>query len=59
MSVRMVVVHYYQNNSYEITINGYQASKINEIRNIIFGLQPLENFLSVEAEVGMFTKLST
>ena len=24
-----------QNNSYEITINGYQARKINKIRNVI------------------------
>ena len=27
-----------QNNSYEITINGFQVRKINEIRNLIFGL---------------------
>ena len=38
--------HYYilpseydQNNSYEITINGFQVRKINEIRNLIFGLR--------------------
>ena len=29
----------YQNNSYEITINGFQVRKINEIRNEIFGLR--------------------
>ena len=29
----------YQNNSYEITINGFQVRKINEIRNVIFGLR--------------------
>ena len=26
------------NNSYEITINGFQDRKINDIRNVIFGL---------------------
>ena len=26
-----------QNNSYEITINGFQVRKINEKRNVIFG----------------------
>ena len=29
----------YQNDSYEITINGFQARNINEIRNVIFGLR--------------------
>ena len=28
---------YDQNNSYEITMNGFQVRKINEIRNVIFG----------------------
>ena len=28
----------YQNNSYEITTNGFQVGKINEIRNVIFSL---------------------
>ena len=46
-------------NGYEITINGYQARKINEIRGEIFSLQLWETFLTVKAEVGMFTKLST
>ena len=36
--VKMLIVHGDQNNSYEITINGYQIRKINEIRNVIFGL---------------------
>ena len=27
-----------QNDSYEITINGFQVSKINEIRDVVFGL---------------------
>ena len=39
MFVRMLTVHYDQNNSYEITINGFQVRKINEIRDIIFGLR--------------------
>ena len=39
MFVRLLAVLCDQNNSYEITINGYQARKINEIRNVIFGLQ--------------------
>ena len=38
-------------------MNGYQARKIKEIRNVIFGLQLWETFLSGKAEVGMFTKL--
>ena len=38
MFVRMLAVHWDQNDSYEITINGYQVRKINEIRNVIFGL---------------------
>ena len=37
MFVRMLTVHCDQNNSYEITIIGFQVRKINEIRNIIFG----------------------
>ena len=28
-----------QINSYEITINGFRVRKINEIRNVIFGLR--------------------
>ena len=28
-----------QNNNYEITINGFQVRKINEIRNVLFGLR--------------------
>ena len=38
MLVRMMTVHCDQNNSYEITINGFHFRKINEIRNVIFGL---------------------
>ena len=59
MFVRMLAVHSDQNDSYELTMSGYQARKINEIRNVIFGLQLWEAFLSVKAEVGMFIKLST
>ena len=29
----------YNQNSYEITINGFQVRKINEIGNVIFGLR--------------------
>ena len=39
MFVRLLTVHCDQNNSYEITINGFQVRKINEIRNVIFGLR--------------------
>ena len=39
MFVRMLTVHCDQNNSYEMTINGFQVRKINEIRNIIFSLR--------------------
>ena len=46
-------------NRYEITMNGYSARKINDIRNVIFGFQPWETFHIVKAEVGVFTKLST
>ena len=28
-----------QNDSYEITVSGYQVRKTNEIRNVIFGLR--------------------
>ena len=37
--IRMLTVHCDQNNSYEITINGFQVRKINELRNVIFGLR--------------------
>ena len=38
MFVRMLTVHYDQNDSYEITINGFQVRKINENkkRNFLF-----------------------
>ena len=39
MFVRMLTVHCDQNDSYEITIKGFQVRKINEIRNVIFGLR--------------------
>ena len=32
MFVRMLTIHCDQNNSYEITINGFQVRKINETR---------------------------
>ena len=37
MFLRMLTVHCDQNNSYEITINGFQVINIKEIRNVIFG----------------------
>ena len=39
MFVKTLNAHCDQNNSSEITINGYQVRKINEIRNVIFGLR--------------------
>ena len=32
MFVRMLAVHCYQHDSYDVTMNGYQARKINDIR---------------------------
>ena len=34
MFVRILAVHCDQNDSYEITRNGYETRKINEIRNV-------------------------
>ena len=59
MFARMLTVHCDQNDSYEITLNGFlsQKNKRNKKRNF---RSPLwETFLSVKAQVGMFTKLST
>ena len=53
MFVRMLTVHCNQNDSYEITMND-QDRKINEIRDLIFGLQP-----SIKAKFWNVTKLST
>ena len=39
MLVRMLNVHCDQNDSYEITINAFHVRKVNEIRNVIFGLR--------------------
>ena len=55
MFVRMLAVHRDLNNSHEITMNSYQARKINELRNVIVSLQLSETFLTVKAEVGIFT----
>ena len=46
-------IDYNHNDSYEITMND-QDRKINEIRDVIFCLQP-----SIKAKVGMSTKLSS
>ena len=35
MFVKMLTVHFYQNDSYEITMNGFQVRKISQIRNVI------------------------
>ena len=39
MFVRILTVYCDRNNSYEITINGFQVRKINKIRNVIFCLR--------------------
>ena len=39
MFVKTLNAHCDQNNSSEITINGFQVRNINEIRNVIFGLR--------------------
>ena len=44
------ILHYTilnRDDNYEITMDGYQARKINEIRDVILGLQLWETFLSV------------
>ena len=46
----MLTVHCDQNNSYEITINGFQVRKINEIRNVIFG--PKNLWISSSTQLG-------
>ena len=35
-----------------ITMNGYQARKINEMRNVIFGLQLQENLSALRPNLG-------
>ena len=50
--------YFYQNNSYEITINGFQVRKIHEIRTLIFGLR-YGRPSSPSSPSWMFTKLST
>ena len=39
MFVRLLTVHFHQNDSYEIAVNGFQVRKINEIIIVIFGLR--------------------
>ena len=57
MFVRKLTVHRDQNNSYEITINGFisQKHKRNKKRNFQSPLWAI--FLSVKAEVGIFINL--
>ena len=45
----VVMIH---NNSYEITINGFQVRKINEIRNVIFGLLYGKPFSALRPKLG-------
>ena len=59
MFVRMLTVHSDQNNSYEITINGFQVRKMIEMKKRNFRSTLWETFFSVKAEVGMLAKLST
>ena len=47
MFVRMLTVHCDQDNSYEITISGFQDRKINKIINVIFGL-----WISLSTQLG-------
>ena len=44
---KMLAAHGDQNDDYEIAINGFQAGKINEVGNVLFGLQLWESFLGV------------
>ena len=55
----MLAVHCDQDHSYKITMDSYQARKIKEIRDVIFGLQLRETFLRGKAKVRMFTNLSS
>ena len=50
----MLAAHRDQNDSYEIIMSAYQVKKMNNIRNVIFGLHLWETFVSIKAEVGMF-----
>ena len=52
MFVRMLAVDCVQSNSYEITMYGYQASRINEIRNVIFGLHYGKPSLALRPRLG-------
>ena len=52
MFVRMLTVHCDQNNSYEITINGFQVRKVNEIRNVIFDLGYGKPSLALRPKLG-------
>ena len=53
MFVRKLTVHCDQNNNYEITINGSQVRKINEIKKVITSLcYGKPSNLSLDAEEG-------
>ena len=55
MFVRMLTVHCDQNNSYEITINGFQVRKINEIRN---GYLQVLNLVNIQTSALTLRKVS-
>ena len=55
MFVRMLTVHCDQNSGYEITINGFQVGKINELRNVIFGLRYGKPFSALRSKLGCST----
>ena len=52
-------MHFNQDNIYEITMNCYQAKKISEMGNVIFGLQLRETVVSVKAELSTLKTLNT
>ena len=52
MFVRMLALHCDENNSYEITMNCYQARKMTEIRNVIFGLHLLKPSSALRPKLG-------
>ena len=49
--VRILALNCGQNNSYKITVNDYQARKIDKIRNFNCSLKLWETLLRVKAEV--------
>ena len=58
MFVRMLAFHCDQNNSYQVTTNGYRARKINEIRKITIENLPseLRPKITLTLQGGMFCR---